>query len=975
MKKLSLILSLILFLSSLSAQKYIWKEANSAGYTYKFVSNDPTQSRFYTLKNGLTVVLSVNKDEPRLQTIIATKAGSVQDPADHTGLAHYLEHLLFKGTDKYGSKDWAKEKPLIDQIENLYELYNHTKDEKERTKIYHVIDSVSGLAATYSIANEYDKMMSAIGAKGTNAFTDFEQTAYINDIPGNQVDRWIKIEAERFRNPVLRIFHTELEAVYEEKNISLDSDDNKVYEALFSGLFSKHNYGLQTTIGTIDHLKNPSIKAISNFYKTYYVPNNMVIIMAGDINPDSVIQKLDVAFGYMKPKPVAPYTFVPEDPLTKPKRITVNGPDAEYLMMAYRFPGANTKDALMLDFMSTVLSNGTAGLLDLNLVLKQKVLEASAGSYALKDYSILFVEGKAQQGQSLEDVESRMREQVENLATGNFDESVLKAIINNYKLNLIKEYESNPGRAFSILNVITSNQDWSSVLNKLDAMSQLTKADVMDFAKRNLGENYVAVYKRVGKPEDAQKVDKPEITPVSVNRDDQSAFVKQILEMPSSEIKPVFVDFNKDMQKSQLGPVEVLSTPNNTNALFELYYVYNMGIRNNKLLPIALQYVSYLGTNTMSAEDIQKKWYSLASTFNVNASDDQVYVSVSGLHENFTESVSLLEDLLKDAKPDPEVLRILKMDLFKQRADNKLNKDVINYNGLVSYARYGEKNPFSDAISDSAIEAVTSDQLLALVRALNEYEHRVLYYGPNSSSDLTPILQALHKVPTKLKTAPPAVTYTYRQNAENQVYYAHYEGLKQAQITWNRNAADFDLKLFPLASLYNEYFGNGMSALVFQTIRESKALAYSTFSSFSLPNKKEDKFTILSFVGTQADKFKDAVMAMNELHNELPLTEKLFNTAKQSLKQQIASTRVLRSKILFSYLGALKRGIDYDLRSKTYEALNSFTLEDLKKFHAQYYAKKPFTITVLTDKTQVKPEQMSAFGKVKEVNLKEIFGY
>ena len=697
--------------------------------------------------------------------------------------------------------------------------------------------------------------------------------------------------------------------------------------------------------------------------------------MAGDINPDSVIQKIDAAFSYMKPKTVKPYTFTQEAPITEPKRITVMGPDAEYLMMAYRFPGANTKDALMLDFMSNVLSNGTAGLLDLNLVLKQKVLEASAGSYALKDYSILFVQGRAQQGQSLEDVEARMREQVQNLTTGNFDESVLKAVINNYKLNLIKEYESNQGRAFSILNVITSNQDWSAVLNKLDAMSQLTKADVVDFAKRNLGENYIAVYKRNGQDTDVQKVDKPEITPVSVNRDDQSNFVKEILAMPATDIKPVFIDFTKDMQKSQVGPVELLSTPNNTNPLFELYYVYNMGTRNNKLLPMALQYVSYLGTQSVSAEDIQKKWYSLASSFNVNASDDQVYVSISGLNENFTESVSLMEDLLKNAQGDNEVLRLLKMDLFKQRTDNKLNKDIINYNGLVNFARYSGKNPFNDALSDSAIQFVTSEQLLSLISSLNEYEHRILYYGPNSASDLAPIIQNLHTVPAKLKPAPKAVMYSYRENKENEIFYVHYEGLKQAQINWNRNAADFDLKLFPLVSLYNEYFGNGMSAVVFQTIRESKALAYSTFSSFSSPNRKEDKFTILSFVGTQADKFTDAVKAMNELHNELPLTEKLFTTAKQSLKQQIASTRILKSKILFSYLAAQKRGIDYDIRSKTYEALNSYKLDDLKQFHSTYYSKKPFTITVLTDKSQVKPEQMNAFGKVKEVRLEEIFGY
>ena len=296
-------LALILFVSFTSVfsqSKYEWKEAVSGGYTYKYVANDPMQARYYTLKNGLTVILSVNKDEPRLQTFIATKAGSKNDPADHTGLAHYLEHMLFKGTDQYGTKDWSQEKPLLDQIESLYEVYNHTTDVEKRKMIYHQIDSVSGKAATYSIANEYDKMMSNIGAKGTNAFTSFEQTVYVDDIPTNQIDKWLTIEAERFRNPILRLFHTELEAVYEEKNIGMDEDDTKVFETLFSSLFTNHNYGKQTTIGTIEHLKNPSLIAIKDFYNKNYIPNNMAIILAGDLDPDATIKKIDEHFSYMQ---------------------------------------------------------------------------------------------------------------------------------------------------------------------------------------------------------------------------------------------------------------------------------------------------------------------------------------------------------------------------------------------------------------------------------------------------------------------------------------------------------------------------------------------------------------------------------------------------------------------------------------------------------------------------------------------------
>src|SRR5882757_8382421 len=287
--------------------KYVWKEATSGGYTYRYVTNDPMQTRVYTLANGLTVLLSPNHKEPRVAVRIAVRAGSNTDPRDHTGLAHYLEHLLFKGTDQYGSLNWAKEKPYLDQIDALYEQYNTTKDPALRKRIYHHIDSVSGLASHYSIANEYDKMMANIGAQGSNAHTWVEETIYEEDVPANAMDKFLVVQAERFRNPILRLFHTELEAVYEEKNRGLDNDGSKMSEAMHKYLFPTHNYGQQTTIGTIEHLRNPSLKAIRDYYHKYYVPNNMAVIMAGDIDPDQLIKKIDKSFAYMKRQPVQLY--------------------------------------------------------------------------------------------------------------------------------------------------------------------------------------------------------------------------------------------------------------------------------------------------------------------------------------------------------------------------------------------------------------------------------------------------------------------------------------------------------------------------------------------------------------------------------------------------------------------------------------------------------------------------------------------
>ena len=253
---------------------------------YESVKGDPMQTRIYTLDNGLKVYLTVNHDEPRIQTYIAVRTGSKNDPAESTGLAHYLEHLMFKGTDSFGTIDYENERPLLDSIEAQYEIYGKTKDEAERRAIYHRIDSFSYEASKFAIANEYDKLMAGIGSTGSNAFTGEDVTCYVENIPAGTVEQWAKVQADRFRNMVIRGFHTELEAVYEEYNIYLTNDGDKVSQAINGILFPHHPYGTQTTIGTQEHLKNPSLVNVMKYYRDWYVPNNIAICLSGELDPE-----------------------------------------------------------------------------------------------------------------------------------------------------------------------------------------------------------------------------------------------------------------------------------------------------------------------------------------------------------------------------------------------------------------------------------------------------------------------------------------------------------------------------------------------------------------------------------------------------------------------------------------------------------------------------------------------------------------
>ena len=955
------------------AQDYRWKEARSGGYTYKYVTNDPTQARFYTLKNGLTVILSPTKKDPRIQAYIATKAGSKTDPATNTGLAHYLEHMLFKGTDKYGSLDWAKEKVELDRIDALYEQYNKSKDEVQRKAIYKKIDSVSGVAAKYAIANEYDKMMTAMGAQGTNAWTNFEETVYTDDVPSSSLDRYLAVQAERFRNPVLRIFHTELEAVYEEKNRTLDNDGRKVFETLFATLFKNHNYGKQTTIGTVEHLKNPSLVEIRNYFNNYYVPNNMGVILSGDFNPDDAIAKIDRAFSYMKNKPVPKYTFQPEQPMTAPIVKEIVGPDAESLTIGYRLPGNKDKDVLLADLVGSILTNGKAGLLDLNLVKKQKLLRASAFTYTLQDHGILYLSAAPTTGQSLEEVQTLVLSEIENLKKGNFDADLIPSIINNIKKEKIQSTERYGDRASMLQSAFNAELDWKDQVAYVDDISKIRKEDVVAFANKYFGNNYVAILKKKGENKNPQKIEKPSITPVETNPDKQSAFVKMVNEMPSTPLEPVFLNFDKDIQKSKLGKAEVLYVPNTENQLYRLRYRYKVGTLNDPKQSLASQYLQFLGTDKKSSEEISKEFYKIASSFNVSTGEEYTMVTIEGLQENFDKAVKLYEDLVVNAKPDETALTALKARIAKSRKDAKANKGAI-LQGLTSYAMYGPKNKFNNTLSDAEINAITAQELVDRMKNLNNYEQTVIYYGPESLKNLTGKLGTMHKVPATFASAGPLKTFKQLPQTKTQVLFTDYD-MVQAETRWIRNTDTYDPAKTPMVMVFNNYFGGGMGSVVFQTIRESKALAYSTYGYYVQPQKKEDQYYMMSYVGSQADKFGDAVGAMNELLTTMPQLPVNLDLAKNSVKKDIQTERIMQDAIIFRYLAAKQLGLKDDIRKDLYTNVDRITMNDLQKFHATNISGKPYTYALVASEKNMKMDDLKKIGEVKKITLEELFGY
>lgn len=944
-------------------------------YTYQSVSGDPMGTRVYTLSNGLRVYLSVNKDEPRINTKIAVRAGSKNDPSDCTGLAHYLEHMLFKGNSKIASKDWNKESVLIKQISDLYEKHKQTTDPSQKKKIYQQIDSISQIAAAYAIPNEYDKMVSSIGASGTNAYTSNEETVYVNEIPSNELEKWLFLESERFSELTLRLFHTELEAVYEEYNRMMDKDFSRAFLAFNELLYQKHPYGTQHTIGKGEHLKNPSMVKIHEYFDQYYVPNNMAIVLVGDLEYEATVALIDKYFGKAKSKTVPGFSFIPEDPITKPLYREIYGPQSEAVLIGFRLPGVDSQEANYLRLMDYMLNNSTAGLIDLNLIQKQKVLNAGCGTSIDKDYSTLYFYGIPKEGQTLDEVKQLILDQIENLKKGAFDPQLLAACQKNMLLDREKGIEDNAYRSAQLVESFIFDRSWQTMLEDQSSLQKITLAELQAFVQKNFNTNYVEVRKLQGKDNESHKVEKPKITPLSITRDEQSSFAKGFYAISSQEIVPNFINFEEEIEHGTVkNKIPVDYVFNGTNRLFNLELIYDMGSHHDPLLSLAISYLDYLGTDKYSAEEFKKTLFYEGLSLSYHVSSDQLSIHLSGIESSMSKGIDLMENILNQAVVNPSIYQEMVEDILKSRKDAKKDKATILQSALKNYAMYGKKSPFTDILSEKELRAISPDSLVQKIKNLKNLKHRFYYYGPQTLFNTIVNLHEKHQRSFVLKDVPSKKQYPYREVKESEVYFVDYDML-QSELLFISKSAPYSLDLMPMARLHNNYFGGGLSSIVFQEIRESKALAYAARNTFSVPADSSQWCFNSTYIGTQADKLPDALQAMQGLLNQMPMSEKQFQDAKDSELKQMATNRTPRKGIFALKESAYKMGLDYDYRRTLYQKTAQTNIQGLQQFHQQYIQGKPSTYLVIGKKQNVDFKSLEKLGPVKELSLEEIFGY
>ncbi len=933
--------------------------------------NDPLDAHIFELDNGLRVYLTENHEEPRFYAEIAVRAGSKHDPADATGLAHYLEHLLFKGNQNLGSLDYASEKPHLDRIVELYEEHHDETDPARRAEIYAEINAEAQLAARYAVPNEIDKIYNSMGGTALNAHTWYEETVYKVSLPSNRLRQWAEIESDRFINPVFRLFHTELETVYEEKNRTLDNKDRLIGTAIDEMLYKVHPYGQQPTIGTVEHLKNPSLVYIQNYFDNYYVPNNMAILMSGDIDIDETIALISEKFSRWEAKPVPEVGPWVEEPLQGAERRTVQYPGEEQVQLAFRTAGNGSPDKEALILLDMILDNRTAGLINLNLNQQQLVAAAGSSPLFLNDAGSQNLYGVPKQDQTLEEVEQLLLDQLEIIKSGGFEDWIIAAIINDFKKNEKAGLEFNQSRVSMMRDSFIQGTDWNYHVAELDRMSQLTKQDVVDVANKYFGNDYVAVY-RIDGPNDIPSVEKPQIDPVAIDSSLQSEFAAQILAMEYEEIEPTYVEADRDYRLVEFADgVQLYYAPNPLNDLFSFSVNIEVGTEENEKLSLAGALMDVAGTTSKTNEELQKEWYQMGTDFRFGAGENASGISISGLDEQFEASVALAMDLIKNPSTDEETLEQMKGILLKSRQDQKSSPPAIS-RALTLYNRYGEESPMLEALTREEIMASTVDELLALPAELLNYKHTLSYTGSMPLEDVVEVLRRQYPIAGELEDTPAYRFRTARDIDENEVYVVDQQ-TAQAQVRIEYADGVYNEDDSVLASIYTNYFGSGMSSVVFQELREARALAYTAGARYAQGSRLNEQNIMLGTIGTQTDKTVDALNAFIDLIDNMPESSERFDRSVESLVNRYRTSKITFREVIGAVRSWERLGIEGDPRRERFQELQTASMDDLLRFQREHVKDRPKLISIVGDLSIIEQEELEQFGTVKQIQIDDLF--
>ena len=927
------------------------------------------------LSNGMTVWLNEDHSQPKVFGAVVVKAGAKDCP--NTGIAHYFEHIMFKGTDRMGTTDYEKEKPWLDSISAQYDLLSKTKDEVGRTRIQKHINELSLKAADYVIPNEFNRLISKYGGSGLNAGTGHDLTYYHNSFLPQFIEQWCWLNSERLIKPVFRGFQGELENVYEEKNRSADALGD-AQDKLFSAVFKTQPYAYPI-IGSTENLKNPRLSDMAAFYKKYYVASNMGLILCGDIKADSALTALlERTFGRVQtgPAPVRMKSAMPTIMAGERQEIKLPIPLVGIEALIYKAPTDFEADADALELANKLLSNGKAGKLD-SLVNEHKLMMAMAQSVSLNDAAGSAIVIIPNLFGKMKKAETRVMNQIRQVMDGNFSDWQMEALKQEMVMEAERDLETIGSRSELLVETFSNGRSWHDVLDKIEGIRRLTKADVVAAARKYYGANYITLSKKYGTSK-KETLKQPGYKPISPkNLDAKSAFAKQLEQIPVKASTTRTVDFNRDVMAQQINShITLYYKENPINDIFTFTLRYKDGDLHTPALKLMADYLSQLGTDSLKKQQLEQAWQRIGITMEIVPGDVAFSINLTGPDSQLKSALHLLAHFLRSAKGDDKAFKnVMDNDKVERKTFGKQKDNVLR--PVVHRVVYGDKSSYLTQLSQKEVKALKNDELIRLFHDLQQYDCELFYCGRQPVEYVAKSLQ--QTLPLAQCTKSQADTFRpMLQYNEPTVYFFNVPKSRQNFVV-SYDAVDAlpTMRERAIFKLWGEYFGGSMSSVLFQNVREFRSLAYSTGgNSFTTslmqhPSERQGYFTA---TGTQADKTLEAIITIDSLLRQMPMKEENLDAARQSVLNDIQNSYPTFRTVGKYIANQLRDGYTSDPNTDIARILPDVTTQDIVRFHQQHIAPNQHRVwIVIGDKKLTDMKALSRFGKVMELKKEDVY--
>ena len=930
----------------------------------------------FLLDNGFTVILNQDTNAKDVYGDVVVNAGSKNDPADATGMAHYLEHLLFKGTEQLGSTDFSKEKPFMDSIIYYYDLLGRTKDDAERKKIQLLINNQSVQQSKFANPTEFDKLIKSIGGTGLNAFTANDMTVYHNEFPGNQMEKWLELYSHRFQKPVFRSFQSELEVVYEEKNRGMDSPFSKLFEEIHTQLFKTHPYGTQSTIGTTEHLKNPSLTKMYEYFNTYYVANNMALVLSGNFDLEKTIPIIKEKFSKLRSAPIPVFPNYEQSKFEKKEIVEVNYTPIKFGLLGYKTVKNGNKDEIALDVFTRFLQNESeTGVLN-KLQLDGKIMGTGMIPLSYNDDGaiVMFYIPKIV-GQSFEEAEALMYDAINKIKKGEFSEKDLQIIKQEITRQRKEGLENSEDRVMNLVQVFSEGSTWEDYLKQIETIEKLAKKDIMRVANEYFGENHFVMHSSTGFPK-KDILEKPGFKPVTVEKMIDSEYAKNFLATIVSSESPRILDYNKDAKSMDINASNKLYiTPNPINDLFTLKIERMVGKDSIKNLDIADSLFNYFYTKDQSRDQLKEAFALLGITYYAQVNDDRFSVTFNGIEGNLQKALPLIKSLMYEPIADEASLKIIVEEIVSER-DSEIKDPSSMGQMLLNYARFGEESENLTRAPLKKIKKLTVPQIISAYKEIMKYNTTYHFVGTTSADKVKEMLTSTFPMENTNRK----VEFTDKKTKEikkNTVYFINDKNAVQSQVYFLVNTPNFSGNTIDKvnAESFNQYMSDGFSGILMQEIREYRSLAYTTSGAFINPIRKNNPGTFYSYVGCQGDKTLDAIGVMNNILKQMPEKPERIEMIKAGLINSVSSNFPDFRSISSRIDRGRQMGYIQSPLVDEYKLYGTLTFNDIVSFYKSNIQSQNRVITVYGNAQMIDKKKLAEYGNVIELKLKNIKVY